>query len=256
MQRKNFVAAHNLVSGPLQISSICNSSSDCSCSGSPVSGAQVRCPRSVLRPTREVVFSSSLLPHSLQGHYRLCVDSWSSPVASYSSIHRRVHPGGPPHAPIHIKGIPVEPSFFRPQRDVSNPSVVAEGVVCFLICQAFPLTMILNMMVYNIVWNSCIKLTDNQASTTSLSTTARSAPGRQDEISKLMRSASFNTDPLTFVNLESYEVSVLGDTVLGIATRSGCAGEAFKERHLRLSPASLSEDQCEAGGVSSSHRAG
>uniref|UniRef100_A0A8C5RFZ6 Argonaute RISC catalytic component 2 n=1 Tax=Laticauda laticaudata TaxID=8630 RepID=A0A8C5RFZ6_LATLA len=41
----------------------------------------------------------------------------------------------------------------------------------------------------------CIKkLTDNQTSTM-IRATARSAPDRQEEISKLMRSASFNTDP-------------------------------------------------------------
>ncbi|RXN26229.1 argonaute-2 [Labeo rohita] len=41
----------------------------------------------------------------------------------------------------------------------------------------------------------CIKkLTDNQTSTM-IRATARSAPDRQDEISKLMRSANFNTDP-------------------------------------------------------------
>uniref|UniRef100_G1P2P6 Argonaute RISC catalytic component 2 n=1 Tax=Myotis lucifugus TaxID=59463 RepID=G1P2P6_MYOLU len=42
---------------------------------------------------------------------------------------------------------------------------------------------------------ACIKkLTDNQTSTM-IRATARSAPDRQEEISKLMRSASFNTDP-------------------------------------------------------------
>ncbi|KAJ8784930.1 hypothetical protein J1605_007486 [Eschrichtius robustus] len=51
-------------------------------------------------------------------------------------------------------------------------------------------------MVCNIVAGQrCIKkLTDNQTSTM-IRATARSAPDRQEEISKLMRSASFNTDP-------------------------------------------------------------
>ncbi|OCT75064.1 hypothetical protein XELAEV_18034053mg [Xenopus laevis] len=51
-------------------------------------------------------------------------------------------------------------------------------------------------LVCNIVAGQrCIKkLTDNQTSTM-IRATARSAPDRQEEISKLMRSASFNTDP-------------------------------------------------------------
>ncbi|XP_013928829.1 PREDICTED: protein argonaute-2 [Thamnophis sirtalis] len=53
-----------------------------------------------------------------------------------------------------------------------------------------------NERVCNIVAGQrCIKkLTDNQTSTM-IRATARSAPDRQEEISKLMRSASFNTDP-------------------------------------------------------------
>ncbi|KAG8515465.1 Protein argonaute-2 [Galemys pyrenaicus] len=52
------------------------------------------------------------------------------------------------------------------------------------------------LQVCNIVAGQrCIKkLTDNQTSTM-IRATARSAPDRQEEISKLMRSASFNTDP-------------------------------------------------------------
>ncbi|KAA8585990.1 hypothetical protein FQN60_007559 [Etheostoma spectabile] len=52
------------------------------------------------------------------------------------------------------------------------------------------------LQVCNIVAGQrCIKkLTDNQTSTM-IRATARSAPDRQDEISKLMRSANFNTDP-------------------------------------------------------------